>query len=183
MRIIAGSLKGRRLQAPGWDGLRPTSDKLRETLFNVLAPRIAGAGVLDGFAGTGALGIEAISRGAAQVTFVESDRRAQALIEANLSRCGVDRGYAIIRMTVERALRTLAAGPAFVPFDIILLDPPYDTSLPEALTGVDRVLAVNGVVVLEHARRAAAPERVERLDRTRELGSGDSALAFYSCRP
>ena len=80
MRVIAGSLKGRRLKPPTWDGLRPTSDKLRETLFNILAPRIGGARVLDGYAGTGAVGIEAISRGAAEVTFVESDRRAHALI-------------------------------------------------------------------------------------------------------
>ena len=76
MRIIAGTLKGRRLEAPAWDGLRPTSDKLRETLFNVLAPRTRGARVLDGYAGTGALGIEALSRGAAEVVFVDSDPRA-----------------------------------------------------------------------------------------------------------
>src|SRR5260370_16880319 len=73
MRVIAGSLKGRRLHAPSWPGLRPTSDKLRETIFNILAPRIPGANVLDGYAGTGALGIEALSRGAAAVTFVERD--------------------------------------------------------------------------------------------------------------
>jgi len=76
MRVIAGRFKGRRLKAPSWDGLRPTSDKLRETLFNVLAPRIDGARVLDGFAGTGAVGIEALSRGAARATFIESDRAA-----------------------------------------------------------------------------------------------------------
>src|SRR5215216_6621050 len=81
MRVIAGSLKGRRLRTPDWDGLRPTSDKLRETLFNILAPRIAGARVLDAYAGTGALCIEALSLGAAVVTFVEKYRRAQALIE------------------------------------------------------------------------------------------------------
>ena len=80
MRVIAGTLKNRRLKAPTWEGLRPTSDKLRETLFNILAPRIAGARVLDAFAGTGALGIEAISRGAREVTFIESDARAQALV-------------------------------------------------------------------------------------------------------
>ena len=92
MRVIAGRLKGRRLNSPSWDGLRPTSDKLRETLFNILAPRIAGARVLDAYAGTGALGIEALSRGAARVTFIERDRRAQALIEENLARCGIADG-------------------------------------------------------------------------------------------
>ena len=104
MRVIAGSLKGRRLTPPSWDGLRPTSDKLRETLFNIVAARTAGARVLDGYAGTGAVGIEALSRGAAQVTFVEHDRRAQALIAANLAHCGVTEGYAIIRASATRAL-------------------------------------------------------------------------------
>ena len=95
MRVIAGRFKGRRLTPPGWAGLRPTSDKLRETLFNILSPCIEGARVLDGFAGTGAVGIEALSRGAAHVTFVEKDRRAVALIEANLAACGVDRAAVV----------------------------------------------------------------------------------------
>ena len=93
MRIIAGTLKGRRLKAPDWDGLRPTSDKLRETLFNVLAPRVRGARVLDGYAGTGAVGIEAMSRGAASVVFVERDRRAQKLIADNLAHCDLTCAY------------------------------------------------------------------------------------------
>src|ERR671935_2403849 len=97
MRIIAGRFKGRRLKAPSWEGLRPTSDKLRETLFNILAPRIEGARVLDGYAGTGAIGIEALSRGAAHVTFVEHDRRAQMLIAENLAHCGVADGYVMMR--------------------------------------------------------------------------------------
>src|SRR3954467_4968548 len=105
MRVIAGRFKGRRLKAPTWEGLRPTSDKLRETLFNILAPRIAGARVLDGFAGTGAIGIEALSRGAAHVTFVETDRRAAALIDGNLQACGIDDGYTIERADVVAALR------------------------------------------------------------------------------
>src|SRR5438445_9790560 len=122
MRVIAGSLKGRRLEAPRWEGLRPTSDKLRETLFNILAARIGGARVLDGYAGTGAIGIEAISRGAARVAFVERDRRAQALIAENLARCGVTDGYVIIRASVARAVDDLHAES----FDIMIFDPPYD---------------------------------------------------------
>src|SRR5712671_2957363 len=118
MRVIAGSLKGRRLKAPTWEGLRPTSDKLRETLFNVLAARVSGARVLDGYAGTGAIGIEAISRGASQVTFVESDRRAQALIAENLAACGIETGYTMVHSAVERAWPRLMADPAFAPFDI-----------------------------------------------------------------
>src|SRR5512134_1705692 len=125
MRVIAGSLKGRRLKTPTWEGLRPTSDTLRETLFNVLAPRVSAARVLDGFAGTGGLGIEALSRGAAHVTFVERDRRAQALIAENLALCGIVGGYAIIRASFDRGLDTVRSGPGFTPFDIVLLDPPY----------------------------------------------------------
>jgi 16S rRNA (guanine(966)-N(2))-methyltransferase RsmD len=178
MRIIAGSLKGRRLKAPAWDGLRPTSDKLRETLFNILAPRIAGARVLDGYAGTGAIGIEAISRGAAQVTFVERDRRAQALIADNLVHCGIADGYAIIRASADRAFADLA-GAASV-FDIIVLDPPYDE--PAAFT-VASLVAPDGVLVLEHASRSQAPDAIGPLARTRDVVSGDSALSFYAWPP
>jgi 16S rRNA (guanine(966)-N(2))-methyltransferase RsmD len=179
MRVIAGSLKGRRLKPPTWDGLRPTSDKLRETLFNILAPIVDGARVLDGYAGTGAIGIEAISRGASHVTFVERDRRAQALIAANLAGCGVSGGYVIIRAGIERAAADLP--PAS--FDLVLLDPPYDADAADALAPVARLLAANGTLVLEHARRSPAPLAVGELTRTREVVSGDSALALYSCPP
>src|SRR5262245_30455429 len=146
MRVIAGSLKGRQLKSPTWEGLRPTSDRLRETLFNVLAPQIAGARVLDAYAGTGAVGIEALSRGASHVVFLERDRRAAGLIEENLARCGVRSGYAIIRAPVARGARTLAADPAFVPFDVILLDPPYDERPDAALTAVAGLLSPGGIL-------------------------------------
>jgi 16S rRNA (guanine966-N2)-methyltransferase len=176
VRVIAGTLKGRRLKAPDWEGLRPTSDKLRETLFNILAPRIAGARVLDGYAGTGAVGIEALSRGAAHVTFVERDRRAQALVAENLAHCGVRDGYAIIRASVARALDTRGAEP----FDIMFFDPPYDAQADGDLAPAADWLAAGGLVVLEHARRAVSPECLGALARTRVVTSGDSALAFYS---
>jgi len=179
MRIIAGSLKGRRLKAPTWNGLRPTSDKLRETLFNVLAPKIDGARVLDGYAGTGAIGLEALSRGAAHVTFVERDRRAQALVAENLAACGVADGYAIIRAGIDRAAADLP--PAS--FDLVLLDPPYDADAASAIASAAGLLAANGTLVLEHARRRPAPAAVGELTQSREIVSGDSALAFYSCPP
>jgi 16S rRNA (guanine(966)-N(2))-methyltransferase RsmD len=157
--------------------LRPTSDKLRETLFNVLAPRLAGARVLDAYAGTGAAGIEALSRGAASVTFVERDRRAQMLIADNLAHCGVADGYVIIRADMARAIGQLRA--AGLTFDIALLDPPYDQSADAELAALADLLAPGGVAVFEHPRRRASPERAERLQRSRELVSGDSALAFY----
>jgi len=155
--------------------------KLRETIFNVLAPRIAGARVLDGYAGTGALGIEALSRGASEVTFVDQDRRAQALIEENLARCGVTKGYAIIRTDVVRAFASLGDT---TPFDIILLDPPYAMSseFEPVLATAGEILAPRGMVVLEHARRATGPATAGRLVRSREQRAGDSGLAFYEVK-
>ncbi len=159
MRVIAGMHKGRALKAPTWDGLRPTSDRLRETLFNVLAPRVAGARVLDVYAGTGALGIEALSRGAAHATFVESDRRAQALIVDNLERCGISGGYAIIRASAGRAVVDVRRSASFVPFDIVLLDPPYDHPAAEALAGVDALVRpkVSSSSNTRNGRRSLTP--------------------------
>ena len=179
MRVIAGTLKGRRLDTPTWDGLRPTSDKLRETLFNVLAPRIVGARVLDGYAGTGAVGIEALSRGAAAVTFVERDPRAVRLIEGNVARCGVADRYAIIRAGFADALGRVRGAR----FDIVFADPPYGReALTEALHAAGQLVEPSGLVVVEHAVRDAPDDEYGPLARTRTLKSGDSALSFFSAR-
>src|SRR5687768_3525133 len=147
MRIIAGRLKGRRLKAPAWEGLRPTSDKLRETLFNILAPRLDGARVLDGYAGTGAVGIEAISRGAAHVTFVERDRRALTLIAANLAACRVEEGYTIEGGDLVVVLQRRRAD---APFDVIFLDPPYDIAdAGPMLDAAARLLTLDGLLIVE----------------------------------
>jgi 16S rRNA (guanine966-N2)-methyltransferase len=176
MRIIAGSLKGRRLRSPAWEGLRPTSDRLRETLFDILADRIAGALVLDGYAGTGAVGIEALSRGASAVVFVERDRRAAGLIAENLRHCGVSDGYGIIRADIGRVNRPDGSPP----FDVIVLDPPYaETDLLACVTCAAPWLATGGVLVLEHARRRTSPPSAGDLILTRVVPSGDSALSFY----
>jgi 16S rRNA (guanine966-N2)-methyltransferase len=177
VRIIAGEFKGRRLKAPTWAGLRPTSDKLRETLFNVVGPRIVGRRVLDGFAGTGANGIEALSRGAGEVVFVERDRRAVALISANLAACGIERGYTIETGEFQTALRRLPAGAGF---DLILLDPPYDIDDTRAiLEAASGQLAAGGVLVLERATRRP-PDAPASLQRTRDIKSGDSTLTFFA---
>ncbi|HET7218821.1 MAG TPA: 16S rRNA (guanine(966)-N(2))-methyltransferase RsmD, partial [Vicinamibacterales bacterium] len=176
VRIISGALKGRRLKAPDWPGLRPTSDKLRETLFNVLGPRVVGASFVDGYAGTGAVGIEALSRGAAFVTFVEHDRRAADLIAANLHHCGVKERYAIIRVDFARARLDRAEGP----IDVIFLDPPYGAAeMTRALDAADASAATETLVIVEHAKRDAPPPVRGRLVLTRDLTSGDSGLAFY----
>ena len=177
MRVIAGRYKGRRLKTPTWEGLRPTSDKLRETLFNILAPRVEGARVVDGFAGTCAIGIEALSRGAAHVTFIENSRRAAALIEENLNGCGVKEGYTIRCADVIAALN---GAPAADAFDLILLDPPYDIdNASAALDAAAGRLAGDGLVVLERATRRESAESAA-LHRVRDVKSGDSTLTFYS---
>ena len=173
MRIIAGELKGRRLKTPKWEGLRPTSDKLRETLFNVVAQRVRGARVLDMYAGTGAVGIEALSRGAAHVTFIDTDPRALKLIAENLRHCGsAEERYVIIRTPQSLAAESI---------DLAVLDPPYDEpDLSATIAAAEPVIAPGGLLILEHARRRPAPEQAGRLRKTRDLVSGDSALAFYS---
>jgi 16S rRNA (guanine966-N2)-methyltransferase len=176
MRIISGAHKGRRLDAPDWPGLRPTSDRLRETLFNVLAPKIAGARVLDGCAGTGAVGIEALSRGAAHATFADRDPRAIRLISRNLARCGIADRYAIIRTD----LSTTAARLPPQTYDLIFLDPPYDTDPVALARAAAERLAAGGLLVIEHARRRTLPDRIDGLTRVRELRAGDSALAFFT---
>ena len=180
MRVIAGRFKGRRLKTPDWDGLRPTSDKLRETLFNILAPRIEGARVCDGYAGTGAVGIEALSRGAAHVTFVERDRRAVALIAANIVSSGADENsanYTVETGDVESTLRTRPDA-----FDVIWLDPPYDNDSAAALEAAADAVAPGGLVVLERATRRE-PDVPALLARIRDVKSGDSTLTFFTRTP
>jgi 16S rRNA (guanine966-N2)-methyltransferase len=175
MRIIAGRFKGRRLAAPTWEGLRPTSDKLRETLFNVLAAQVGGARVLDLCAGTGAVGLEALSRGAVTVTGVDADPRAVALARRNAESCDAAADYTIQTGDVLAALPRLGtAGP----FDIIYLDPPYAFARTrEVLQAAAPLLHPEGILVLERATRAE-PDVPDALARVRDIRSGDSTLTL-----
>jgi 16S rRNA (guanine966-N2)-methyltransferase len=179
LRVIAGEWRGRHLKAPKWEGLRPTSDRLRETLFDILGPSVRGARVLDGYAGTGAIGIEALSRGAAHVTLVESDARAVRLIDQNLRELGGEeaRGrYAIIRARFDQAVTRLAADG----LDLVILDPPYAPgAAEEALAAAARLVGETTRVVVEHAKRYAPPASHAGLTRRRTVTAGDSALSFY----
>jgi 16S rRNA (guanine966-N2)-methyltransferase len=178
MRIIAGRYKGRTLHGPTGAAVRPTSDRLRETLFNIIAGDVPGARVLDGFAGTGALGLEALSRGATRAVFVERDRRAIEGITRNVAACGIDSdAYAIIRGDF---LGLGARRSDIGPFDLALLDPPYDyADLDAVLAEAAGLLKAQGLVVLELSRRRDAPETVAGLSRRRTVRAGDSVLAFY----
>lgn len=180
MRIIGGAFKGRRLASGRWPGLRPTSDRLRETLFDILGARVVGARVLDAFAGTGAVGLEALSRGAAHVTFVERDGRACALIAGNAERCGVEGRCAIIRAGFAHAARRTLGAAAY---DVVVLDPPYATADLDAIVeAAARLVRPGGVVVLEQARRRTAPGGPPGLEPVRDVRAGDSVLVFYERR-
>lgn len=149
LRIIGGRHRGRRLQFPAGVEIRPTPDRVRETLFNWLQPRIAGARVLDLFAGSGALGLEALSRGAAHVTCVENDRRAAAAIDA-LAREWQEDALAVEAVD---ALAWLARAPRTNPFDIVFLDPPYDAGLLSAAAAAlvaGNLLAADARIYVEH---------------------------------
>ncbi len=174
MRIIGGRYRRRQLSAPRGRAVRPTSDRLRETLFNVLGPGIEGSRVLDGFSGTGALGLEALSRGAVAAVLVESDQHALACIAENVARCGSPAGCRVVRGRFPAAVSPSDR------FDVILLDPPYDVaSLDEVVAAAETMLVPSGLVVLEHSRRRASPDAAGSLRRVRLLTAGDSALSFY----
>ena len=180
MRIIAGAFKGRNLKSPPSMNVRPTSDRLRETLFNVIAPRIEDARFLDLCAGSGAVGIEALSRGASHVTFVDRSRKSCTLIESNLELCRVAEEQQVIYCSeVYEFLRQTTSGP----WDIIFFDPPYKDEYLRTLDFIgsnsSKLLADDGLLVAEHHHKNALPETVGKLRRIRVLKQGDSALSFY----
>jgi 16S rRNA (guanine(966)-N(2))-methyltransferase RsmD len=185
MRIIAGQFRGRRLQALPGDTTRPTSDKLRETLFNILAPWMQDAVFIDCYAGTGAVGIEALSRGAREVYLIESSAAALQVIEKNLSWMASREAIHCRRGPVAKVLPAMSASG--VRANICFLDPPY-AHLAEALAVIETLAASTlmsaaGWIILEHSSRDATPETVaagpQQWTRTRMLKQGDSALSFY----
>jgi 16S rRNA (guanine966-N2)-methyltransferase len=183
MRVIAGEYRSRPLIAPKGLDTRPTSDRLRETLFNVLAPRMEGSVFLDLFAGSGAVGIEAISRGASEAIFVEEAPPALKAIRGNLSSLGIRGGYAIEARGVIPAMRRLAVASRVA--DLIFLDPPYADddvydSVLQLLAGeCASLLAPDGIVIAEHLRKRELNEAYGDLVRYRVLQQGDAALSFY----
>lgn len=188
MRVIAGIYRSRILKSLKGLALRPTSDRLRETLFNVLAPNLPGSRFVDLFAGTGAIGIEALSRGAAEIVFIENHPPAVTLIRLNLESLGINTGATVLAVDALRGLALLAArintgAPAF---DHIFLDPPYaaaeDYSRVLEFLGSADLLAPGGMVVAEHRRKFDLREEAGELRRFRVLRQGDAALSFYRRR-
>ncbi len=186
-RVIAGRARGRRLAAPG-AGTRPLADRVKETLFAILEPVLPGATVLDLFAGSGAAGIEALSRGAARVVFVDRDRTASAVIERNLRTTGLAGPTSIVRRSDALAYLDGAAATDG-PFDVVVLDPPYeDVGLLEA--ALERLgapgpaddgglVAPRGRVVAKRFRRTSLPTTIGLLASDRERRFGETTLTFY----
>ena len=184
MRVIAGQYRSRRLKSvPGAD-LRPTSDKLRETLFNVVAAQVPDSVWIDVFAGTCAVGIEALSRGARQVYFLESAKSAAALIRQNLASLGIGEGVEVLEREAEPALRLLDAQG--VSCDFCFLDPPYRLHAAYEKTlgflATSRLLSPASTIIAEHEKHFDPGDRFGALVRFRSLKQGDAVLSFYRLR-
>jgi len=181
MRIIAGKFRSRVLAAPPGMETRPTTDRLRETLFNVLAPRMDGSVWLDLYAGSGAVGLEALSRGAARVHFVEHAKQALRALEKNIASLGVADHTEIEAREMAKALPALAA--AGVRCDVCFLDPPYQQHGAYARTleflSHSSLLAEDAIVVAEHDKHFSPAGEFGAIIRYRELKQGDAVLSFY----
>ncbi|PYY01041.1 MAG: 16S rRNA (guanine(966)-N(2))-methyltransferase RsmD [Acidobacteria bacterium] len=181
MRVIAGQYRSRRLMAPPGTDTRPTSDRLRETLFNVLSAGIPESVWFDLFAGSGAVGIEALSRGARMVYFVESAARAAQTIRANLRSLSITEGFEVQDREAVQALRALDA--AAVVCDFCFIDPPYaeEAAYEQSLgfLSQSRLLTQKSIVIAEHDKHSDLAERYGALQRFRRLQQGDAVLSFY----
>lgn len=181
MRVIAGYYRGRNLRSPSTMQVRPTSDRLRETLFNVLAPRIEGSRFLDLCAGSGAVGIEASSRGAAYVTFVDRSRKMCGLIESNLDLCGIPEDETEVVLSGAAEFLRRAPSRSKQKWDIAFFDPPYSSDHMPALAalGTGTILDSGGLLVVEHHPKTELKDAIGDIRRWRILKQGDSALSFY----
>jgi 16S rRNA (guanine(966)-N(2))-methyltransferase RsmD len=181
MRIISGTYRGLHLAALKGGKLRPTSEQLRETLFDVLGPSVESSAFLDAYAGSGAVGLEALSRGAREVVFIEHHRPAVELIRKNLTSLKIETGFRLLTCAVLTGFERLAEEGAR--FDFVFLDPPYDAirEYHSALRQLSRsqMLAPVALVVAEHSRRVTLEEEYGNLHRTRTIRHGDAQLAFY----
>jgi 16S rRNA (guanine966-N2)-methyltransferase len=185
MRVIAGTYRSRQLSAPRGMQTRPTSDRLRETLFNILAPRLNGCRFVDLYAGTGAVGIEALSRGASHVWFAENAEPALASLRQNLSALKITQGFSVEDRGVGAMLQRLSKLPK--PIDLVYVDPPYEAEDEYSGTfnffGSVRgreILAPHALVIAEHSSKAKLDQRYGGLEHTRLLKQGDAALSFFA---
>ena len=181
MRIIAGSAKGRVLRSLRGRALRPTADRVRESVFGALGERVMGARFLDLYAGAGTVGLEALSRGAAEATFLESHRPAGQVIEENARRCGFEGRARVIIAPVARGLARLRREAAV--FDLVFVDPPYERGEPGGamarLGQWPRMVAEGGVLVCQHSRHEEVGEQIGAFERMRRMRFGETVVDFY----
>ena len=182
MRVVSGLQKGRRLKEPEGQDLRPTPARVREAVGSILAHRIQGARVLDLYAGTGALGLETLSRGAHQVVFVENHVVSARILRENITRCGYDEPTVVFTQDVETFLASPPSCGAPAVFDLVFADPPYHaTDLVRLLErlNLSGKIATQGIVILEHFFKHPVPDRTGTLTQTRQSRYGDTMLTFY----
>ncbi|MBS1812027.1 MAG: 16S rRNA (guanine(966)-N(2))-methyltransferase RsmD [Acidobacteria bacterium] len=181
MRVISGIYKGRRLKAVEGMQVRPTSDRLRETLFNVLSSSIQGSRFVDICAGTGAVGIEAMSRGAGHVTFIESNRKAAQVLAENLEHCGITENVKVINRDAVATLKYFAQH--LLQFDYFYLDPPYDSEVYSQVMWTlakSKLIAEEGLVIVEHRKKIELLSSYDYLRPYRQIVQGESCLTFFS---
>jgi 16S rRNA (guanine(966)-N(2))-methyltransferase RsmD len=181
MRVVSGALKGRGLKAVPGVSTRPTTDKVKEAIFNMIGPYFKGGTGLDLFAGSGGLGIEGLSRGLEKVIFVDMDRKAIQTIQENIKACGLDEQSEVYRNEASRALK--AVKKRDLKFDYIFLDPPYKKQqlikLMEFITK-EHLLKDQGVIVCEHGSEIQLPEKVDRLEQTRHEEYGIIGITIFT---
>ena len=177
MRIISGEYRGRKLESPKTNDVRPTTDKVKEAMFSILMPYIEGARCLDLFSGTGGLGLEALSRGAEFCVFCDRDRAGIALTKENIRKCGAEGKSRVVQgdymKTLERAEER---------FDIILIDPPYDSGIYEkCLSSIEKLdlLSDEGIIITEHEKNVVLPDYLGKLSKIKERKYGQTVLSIY----
>lgn len=176
MRITGGTGRGRRLKVPAGEKVRPTSDKVKQALFNILGDRVPGSSFLDLFAGAGGVGIEALSRGAERVVFVDGDRESLDVVKHNIEQAGFDDQAEAVLSKVEPFLKKRSG-----PYDIVFLDPPYSLEMLPLLqlVAASGLLKTDAIVITEHFRKQPSPGTAGVLALYREARYGDTVLAFY----
>ncbi|MDH4162097.1 MAG: 16S rRNA (guanine(966)-N(2))-methyltransferase RsmD [Nitrospirota bacterium] len=176
MRVTGGTGRGKRLRVPAGDRVRPTSDKVKQALFNILGDRVTGTAFLDLFAGAGGVGIEALSRGASRVVFVDDDRKSLKVIRLNVEDSGFGDRAEVIAAKAESFIRKSEER-----FAVIFLDPPYSLEIRPLLEQIadSDLLEPDAVVVAEHFKKQSSPAQAGMLTRYREAVYGDTVLAFY----
>lgn len=186
MRVIAGKFRGRRLAAPKGNAVRPTADRVKESVFSILREQVVDANFLDLCAGTGSIGIEALSRGAKHVTFVEREPRCIRIIERNLAACQLTRQHQQVQLLRCNIARDISQRLRLhAPFDIIYFDPPYYAGLYRdclALLADANLLCAEGVMLVEHSKQTCLPLTVGELTQYRQARYGDTRVSFYRRR-